>query len=374
VRVLHIIEPGSPGGGGCTLRMLAGGLARLRDMRPDVLILGTTAHVALAKRCGLGPIGCFTPPRAWPTLGSTALRRLIAMREQSGGTYDVIHAWTPRAAILAILAAPRRRRIFTPTVGPVDRTEIRILARLLRRFRTPVLASSAGVMNEFLNVTEPLRTRWISRPALLPPGVHAASHLLGQRDAVRGRWNIEADAFVIGLLSEPANWSDAMWGAAVASRLALAGRNVRLLIYHSAQHRREAEQWCRSVDFPELVIADGLAAEPWRMVRGLDAAICTGSAPGGVRTSTGVGPLLLAMAAGVPVIAERTDAVCDCIEGDRSALLIDGPDINAACRHLMRLADDPSLARSLTEAASRTVEQKFTLDGWRRRLRETYAV
>ena len=97
-------------------------------------------------------------------------------------------------------------------------------------------------------------------------------------------------------------------------------------------------------------------AEPWRIVHGLDAAMLIGGdlnsmdlrgtgspfarlTGGGrrLRPMPGIMPLLWAMSAGVPVVAEASDAVRDVVEDGRTGLLVNQHDINAEQRtHIRR--------------------------------------
>ncbi len=72
MRILHLIDPAAPGGGPCTLKLLAETLTRVAG-RHDVLIAGTTDHIALARRCGLAPLGRIRAPLNRPTLARAAI-------------------------------------------------------------------------------------------------------------------------------------------------------------------------------------------------------------------------------------------------------------------------------------------------------------
>ncbi len=81
---------------------------------------------------------------------------------------------------------------------------------------------------------------------------------------------------------------------------------------------------------------------------------------------------LLAMGAGVPVVASRTGGLPETIRHGETGLLVenDAGSIAAAIRALM---DGGDLARRLGEAARRTVLEKFTVDHMVRRTMEVYS-
>ena len=135
--------------------------------------------------------------------------------------------------------------------------------------------------------------------------------------------------------------------------------------------------------FRDLIIVDDRVAEPWRIVAGLDLALAIhrsprcvaprswglrlpravpvlhmlpGSAPG-LRPWTA--PLIWAMAAGVPVIAEEQYAG-DWIEEGETGLLTSMADYNRTASRILDLYDNPALARSIAAAARAQVETRFS--------------
>ncbi len=120
MRILHLIDAGSPGAGPCSLRLLADSVKRLEGIHHEVVVVGSGAHLALAHRCGVGAVGAVMPPTGLPARPPGGFRRLVA-RRRAGASFDFIHAWTGRCAALAALAAPRRPLVVTLPVGPTPR-------------------------------------------------------------------------------------------------------------------------------------------------------------------------------------------------------------------------------------------------------------
>ncbi|HRQ74869.1 MAG TPA: hypothetical protein PK098_03010 [Phycisphaerales bacterium] len=386
VKALHLIDPGSPGGGACSLSLLAAVQSRIGSIEHDVLILGTRRHVDLAKRCGVKPTGSLSAPLHVPGFGRRGLARFIHEREHGRGRYDFIHAWTPRAATLAMLAAPHHRRLATFSVGPLTGVHGHYFQMLIDQRPMPVLVSSTGVLREY-------RSMGIDRRllSLLPPGVAVETEEVTPREALRKRWGASRSTFVIGVLSEPANWADAQRAVEIAARLHVSERNVKLLLHPSAIRRADAERWLRSLGQGDIVVVEDDLAEPWRVARGLDAAMFIGGemnsmdlrdsdSPwslifgGGrrLRPMPGIMPLLWAMAHGVPVIAEASDAVSDVVEEGVSGLLVGQGDINAACDRLIRMYDDRTIAGRIGAGGSARVEKRFHISAFCVRLRQAY--
>lgn len=385
-RILHVIDPGSPGGGGCTLRLMAGPVNRLTSAHHDVLILGTRRHVNLARRCGIEPAGVIPLSEPFPMAARHALRRWISAFEKRGGSYDIIHTWTARSAWLVSLAAPGHRRLGTLTVGPVSNIITNMMKMTLERHPMPLLAGSEAVEFEYRSLGLPMR-----QTSLLPAAVQHDALNGPAREAWRERWGVDQDDFVVGLMSEPANWADARLATDILSRLRVSGRPVRLVMHHLAHRRVEAEQWARRLGTHEMLLLDDAVAEPWRIVRGLDAALLIGGelnamdlsesghpwsifTGGGrrLRPMPGVMPVMWAMAGGVPVVSEKAASVRDLIEDGVTGLLVEQHDANESCNRLARLCDDRTVAGRIGSAAAKRIRDDFHISGYCVRLKQAY--
>jgi glycosyltransferase involved in cell wall biosynthesis len=389
VRILHLIDPHSPGGGACTLRLLAEPLQRLRSLEQDVIVIGSRWHADLARRCGVEPIGQLAPPASQPALARRALARAIRAREAALGPYDVIHAWTASTAALAVMAAPNRRRLATLAVGPLTGPAAQLFLFLTEQHHVPSLAASSAVYREYRSLGVDRRSI-----SVLPPAVNPESSPGEDRAALRRRWGIDdsvSSTFVVGLLSEPVNWADARMAVNAVVRAAVTGRDFRLLVHHSAPRRIEAQRWAAKLGYRNLLIVDDEVAEPWRIVSGLDAALLIGGelnsmnlsgagspfsvlTGGGrrLRPMPGVMPLLWAMSAGVPVIAEASDAVKDIVHDGQSGLLVSQYDLNTASDRLIRLYDDPTIAGRIGMQARALQQKRFHVSAYCVRLKEAY--
>jgi glycosyltransferase involved in cell wall biosynthesis len=384
--VLHLVDPGSPGGGGCTLRLLAEPLQRLRSIDQDVLILGTRAHADLARRCGVRVSGVVPAPLRVPVMARRGLARAIAMLEHAAGRYDLIHAWTVPAAALAAVAARQCRRVATAAVGPVSGASTHLTLRLLRRDRAPILASSRAVEREYVSMG--LDPALVS---VLPPAVNPQSSPPLERWSLRRRWGVGDETLVVALLSEPLEWADARLGAAVIARVRASGRKVCLLVHPAAWRRAEAERWLGRLGFADSIVVEDEAAAPWRIVEAVDVALLVGGqlnsmdlsgaasplalVTGGgrrLRPLPGIMPLLWAMSAGTPIIAEVSDAVADVVEDGVSGLLVDQHDMNAVCDRITRIHDDPTIAGRIGMNAREAVARRFNVSAFCVRLKEIY--
>ncbi len=72
--------------------------------------------------------------------------------------------------------------------------------------------------------------------------------------------------------------------------------------------------------------------------------------------------ILEAMAAGVPVVATRSEGAAEIIEDGLTGLLVPVDDANELADAILKLVDDPSLGKRLSDNARKKVEQSFSLN------------
>ena len=217
MRILHLIDPASPGGGPGTLRLAAEALSRSAIAAHDVLIVGNSRHRDLARRCGLETRGRLGAPLNRAALAQGGLRSFLRACEPVNGRYDLLHAWTLSAAGLAALGAGRRPLLATAFDGLVSRP-------LRRRVRSvPVLVAADAVRRDLeADGWDP------GLISLLPPGVDREAIGLEHRGLLRERWGADETTFVVGLLGEPPARLDGVLAMNALGRVALTGKDVRL--------------------------------------------------------------------------------------------------------------------------------------------------
>lgn len=389
MRVLHLIDPGSPGGGACTLQLLAEPVTRLNTVDQDVLLIGHERHEQLARECGVEPTGRLTAPHNEPALAGfagSALKHYIRESEEARGQYDIIHTWTARSTLLAAMAAPQRKRVATLSVGPVNSFVMQLLGAVLEYRPCPLLATSRSVRRDFIAMG--LDDELID---VLPPAVHPEAVELEDRAALRARWGVEKNSFVIGLLAEPVNWCDAKSAVRILALAAESKRDVRLVLHPKASRRTDAQIWAEKIGLDDRIILEDDVAVPWKVVNGLDAALLLGDdtstfdlrhagSPfsllfgGGraLRPMPGVMPALWAMAAGVPVVAESSAAAHEFIEDGVTGLLVPQHDQNRAADRLVRLYDDRTIGGRIGAAARQQIHDRYHVSAYCVRLKDVY--
>jgi glycosyltransferase involved in cell wall biosynthesis len=360
VRILHLIDPASPGGGPGTLRLAAEALSRVTTAAHDVLIVGATRHRELARRCGLGTRGRLGAPLNRPELARRGLRSFLRAWEPVRGRYDLVHAWTLSAAGLGVLGAARRPVLATTVAGPVSWP-------LRRRLRSvPVLAATAALRRQLE------AAGWdAGLLSVLPPGVGRDAIDGNRRALLREQWGADATTFVAGLVGEPPAWSDGMLAISALGRLALTGKDVRLVLHHEATVPGDLRRWLRRLGLGDFVVVDDAMAQPWRVMPGLDAAV-VGYCAMARAAAPSVMPVLWAMAAGVPVVTEAAASFAGVVDESAGGLLFEPGDANGAAACLLRVYDRGRAAAGFADAARAIAAQRFDVADFAARLAAVY--
>ncbi len=390
MKILHLVDPGNPGGGAMTMRLLADTVAELPQCQHHVFLLGSQWHLNLAQRCGLDPLGTIAPSHFLPYVRQHCLRRILQTYQTKYGKYDCVHCWSLRAASLSHRALLSHPTIVSCLVGPVlGEFSTFFMGKNWQNARSTFLPASPSVERE-------LSCWGVESPRIhsLPPAVPANVTSDHSRQSLRKRWQVDDQTMVIGLLSDPVNWADSYYGAHIASRMTLASRSCRLLIHPTATRRRLTVSWIsrlRRLSGRDVLINEPMLAEPWRILPGMDAVLFTGGQlnnpehyvvpsrkqlfTGGtrrVRPVSSVMPILWAMAAGIPTVAETNDATVSILTNGETGFLIPTGNVDAVAFHLMQMHDDKTIADQLSDRARQWVTQNRNTRDYARQLLTFY--
>ncbi len=382
MRILHLINPASAGGGPCTLRLAAEAISRLAEDSHEVLLIGSGAGAAAARRCGLSAGRGIGVALNRPAFGRPVLARTIAEMESARGAFDLVHAWTADLAA----AARGRPAICTVLAGAPGREP----------------AERGGGHATFLAATPEIARRLGANgipSTVLPPGVDASAVVREDRALLRQRWSADETTFITALLGEPAAAQDGELSLATVARASMTGRDVRIVVHHDEARRMTTRRWLGKLGMEKVVLIDDDVLEPWRVVAGLDAALVaplpgrstaavamqhlpliagamSWAAAARPRSERGVLPSVLpaawAMAAGVPVVAPDSVAGGRIVEDGRTGLLYEPGDFNSAATRILDLHEDARFAARIGAAGRALVEERFDPDRFAARLGRIY--
>ncbi len=357
MRILHLIDPDPREAGACVLGLAADALARLDHHRHDVLIIGDTSRMMLAARCGLRPLGGIPATLGRTALAKRGLARFLHADEIVNGRYDLIHAWTMPAAVVAATTRPWHTIIAGPLTSPPGPSVSKRAIMRINRCAVRVLVATPQLYRDWtaVGVDQLLLTA-------LAPGVDRERIAPEDRAMFRGRWGADETTFVIGLVGEPQPRVDTQIAVMAAVRVIYTGRAVKLIVHHAAALRLAATRWVDQLGIGDLLVVEDDLAQPWTVAPGLDAALVVARSPRATplrHSPCGLLAPLWMMAAGVPIIAGSNQPVADLLEDERSGLLVQRGDVNAIARSILRLHDDAALSKRLSQAAQQLVTSRF---------------
>lgn len=374
MRILHLIDPDPCEAGACVLSLAADAVAGLDHHRHDVLIIGDTSRMMLAARCGLRPLGGIPATLGRTALAKRGLARFLHADEIVNGRYDLIHAWTMTAAVVAATAKPWHTIIAGPLTSPPGPSMSKRAIMRINRCAVRVLVATPQLQHDWTAVgVDPLLVT--SQIPGAGAGVDRQRIAPEDRAMFRGRWGADETTFVVGLVGEPQPRVDTQSAVMAAVRVIHAGRAVKLIVHPGAGLRLAATRWVDQLGIGDLLVVEDDLAQPWAVAPGLDAALVITRSP---RTTLlrhapcGLLAPLWMMAAGVPIIAGSNQTVADLLEDERSGLLVQGGDVNAIARSILRLHDDAALSKRLSQAAQQLVTSRFDATTFAKSLDDIY--
>ncbi len=303
---------------------------------------------ALAERAKASGIAVHEAPTSGRRLGAVLrLRRLLRATR-----FDLLHANEPHALTAAWLAGAHRRmpvvaarRVAYPiATGPIAR------ARYVAARR--IIAVSEFVARSVTDSGLPADTiRVVYDGVKVPPLTSEDS-----RQQAREHWGLTRDEPLIGCVGYllPEKGQEFLLRALPEIRAHFA--NCRLLLVGDGPERPRLERLADQVGVRTAVHFAGLVKDLDEVYKALDVFVFPSLAePLG-------SSLLMAMAAGLPVVAVASGAVPEVIESEVSGLLVPHPDHRKIAASVVRLITDSELAARLGLRARAVICEKFSAD------------
>jgi len=235
----------------------------------------------------------------------------------------------------------------------------RIMAGVSRK----VICVSRKVEEFYLKKVPELR----SKTAVIYNGIDAALFKPdGKRDKARERLGIPKDRFLAGTVGRLVPQKRQKDFIEAVAKLKKAGLNIGGILIGDGPQRPELEKKVRALGLEREIIFTGFCDDTPALYAAMDAFVLCSEREGFPMT------VLEAMAAGVPVVATDVGGVNECVEHEKTGLLIPADEPEAIVQALMRLFGSPELRDLLVKNAGERVRNDFSLMQMARRHEALY--
>ena len=369
MHVLHLLDQAGPQAAAAALALMAQTLDGFGRTKPRVVLMGNANLQHDARRAGVRHAVRLATPFGRAMFAWPAFRGRCGGDNAAGSlphAADLVHCWSIESLTLAALMLRHMPRVLTLTADPSPGA-VRWLRILCRDASGPtvLLASSAAIHRTLLTGGVPERAA-----RLLRPGVDAELVDQGARADIRRGWGVDSDNVkVVAILDDPPHTADAATAAVVimlaADAYEGAAQPIRLLVNPRQANLRAARRRPAGLGRRHWLICDDRLDSPHELVPAVDLGLVTG--PQATALST-----LWAVAAGVPIVGEASDAISSIVRHGQSAMLTSPRDRRSLAHGVKQLIDDPRLAQRLAETARSSVRQAFSCDQYRRSVQAVY--
>jgi len=292
-----------------------------------------------------------------------ALRRLEKILRQQNP--HIVHTHSGKAGILGRLAARRAgvpiiiHHIHGPSFGPFQgrlaNISLTAAERYAARVTTHFVCSAQAMTRLYL-------AAGIGRPDMYTrvfSGFPMEPYLkAGPDPALRAKWGLAPDAFVIGTIARLAPLKGHEDLFAAFQSLLIAFPRARLLLVGDGRLRAALEAQARSMGLADKVVFTGLVP-PEKVARYVGIMDCLAH----LSTREALSRALpQALAAARPVVAYDFDGADEvCLDG-KTGFLVRSGDIAAVTRRLQQLAGDSSLREELGRRGREFVREHFAVE------------
>jgi glycosyltransferase involved in cell wall biosynthesis len=309
------------------------------------------------------------PPPIWPLgrpvktvhcpMGSAALaaKRLPAVVASA----DVVHAWSAFAASAAVAAEVLRRPALSISCLPAG-AELRRLVEWAQCGEVLFTVPTEAARRQFAGSGAPeLSVR------VLPPAAEPIDDAAALRPKVRAELGVADNQVLMVAPGEMRRGSGHKYAPWVHAILRQVRPDLRLVLPGTGPDEEHVRYYAGTTGLDsEVFLTEG--RNPAReALAAADLAIFFHE------RDCGVGALVAAMAAGLPIVASRTPDVVECSGDGEAALLVDPGSPREGSAGVLRVLDNADLARRFAQAARGRAAECFTPALGRARLAEIYA-
>lgn len=365
MKILHLIDPDSVVGGVETLAVIADAIKRLPLHSHDVLIIGNRQWVTKARRIGLKTIGSISPANGRTKIAHRALRNVISCNENAYGKYDLLHAWSIDCAVLASNATPSHQIVAGPLLGEPQNSKLsRQDIKRLNKSSARILCGTSKIKQHCVSIG--IDQMMLSE---VSPGIDIDRITHENRKSLRESWNVNENTFVVGLIG------NTQAAIIATTRVKQTKRDVKLIVHQDSQLRSQATKWLKRLGDENAMVVENDFSQLWKIAPGLDAAVITtpqAQSKDPYPQSNNLVSVLWLMAAGTPIIMDKSHAASSYITQNNTGLLIPGSSINAITTEILRLIDDPKFAQQIKSASKKFVADQFIANKLAENLADIY--
>ena len=348
-----------------TVRAFLSGHLRALSERYDVTVVANTDDLGLLDRLGVAgtvvPIGIERDISLSADLRALAALVRLFRRER----FDAVHSVTPKAGLLAMVAArfagiSHRTHTFTGQVWATRAGASRLLLKTLdavtHRASTFSLVDSPS-QRDFLVGEGVLRDR--ASGVLGPGSISGVDTARYRPDAsaradVREAWGIGPEDVLFLQLGRVSREKGPLDLADAFARVRPRVPHARLAFVGPDEHMLGEVRERLGAALPAVHIVDEFTSVPERYIAAADV-LCLPS------YREGFGSILIeAAATGIPVVASRIYGITDAVIDGQTGLLHTPGDVGEIAAHLERLASDADLRAALGAAGQVRARAEFS--------------
>jgi glycosyltransferase involved in cell wall biosynthesis len=319
-------------------------LIQLTPASPDFQTRRSLEHLAI----GLGENFQITRLSIGP--GGDARNAFLAgMRLRRQPPAHLIHAWGLSPLAAAVFgAAPRI--IYSPDPHTEPKMD-RWLRAAVRKSNLQIVCPNEFTLRQFSRIGLPPE-----KCRIIPPAFEFDRVAQFPNTSLRSRLGLSESDFVVlspGESTRSANHRLALWSASI---LHVMDQRFRILLEGCGPQMQLLERFAQRVQQPNL-----LTIAPKRLGQEIDLETLASAADVAIVTAEGnfpTLPVVVSMAAGLPIVCGASSAPAEILESDQSALLLPQITPRAFAQSIWQLWREPNPRQNLGQAA-RIVAQNF---------------
>ncbi|MCP4716563.1 MAG: glycosyltransferase family 4 protein, partial [Deltaproteobacteria bacterium] len=173
--------------------------------------------------------------------------------------------------------------------------------------------------------------------------------------ALKAKLGLRPDALVVGTVGRLSPQKNPADFVRVAARVKRDIPRAQFIFVGDGPLRPETEALIRQHNLEKDVLLPGLSSEVPDLLHCMDLFMLTSLWEGLPRV------IPQAMAAGLPVVANGVDGVCEVIKDGTNGFFLRPHDIEGMSQKIIRLLSDPELYRSVADQGLRTAREEFSV-------------